>query len=258
MNYFMQHKEAFIGSAIFVIAVLLFLLLCGLKMPDPPLVEECILLDFSTPTEESTLLDTRGGGGNPNAGASTANATTSNQNTSTQNSNSNSNSNPSVESQAFEDASPLTSGNDSKGETTENVEPTPTSRAEGRVNFGGLAGGNASGNGGSGTGSGNPGWGDGSGSGGGSGTGPGGIGGSIGNRKVTKVLPENKDNMTGTVKLKITVNEKGIVETAEPAAGTTCSECVPFAIKAVKQWKYEAKPGSGTQTGIVTVEFKLK
>ena len=135
---------------------------------------------------------------------------------------------------------------------------TPTSRAEGRVNFGGLAGGNASGNGGSGTGSGNPGWGGGSGSGGGSGTGPGGIGGSIGNRKVTKVLPENKDNMTGTVKLKITVNEKGIVETAEPAAGTTCSECVPFAIKAVKQWKYEAKPGSGTQTGIVTVEFKLK
>ncbi len=218
MNYFMQHKEAFIGSAIFVIAVLLFLLLCGLKMPDPPLVEECILLDFSTPTEESTLLDTRGGGGNPNA----------------------------------------PSGNDSKGETTENVEPTPTSRAEGRVNFGGLAGGNASGNGGSGTGSGNPGWGGGSGSGGGSGTGPGGIGGSIGNRKVTKVLPENKDNMTGTVKLKITVNEKGIVETAEPAAGTTCSECVPFAIKAVKQWKYEAKPGSGTQTGIVTVEFKLK
>ncbi|MBQ2076989.1 MAG: hypothetical protein II471_05685, partial [Bacteroidales bacterium] len=110
----MQHKEAFIGSAIFVIAVLLFLLLCGLKMPDPPLVEECILLDFSTPTEESTLLDTRGGGGNPNAGASTANATTSNQNTSTQNSNSNSNSNPSVESQAFEDAAPLPSGNDSK------------------------------------------------------------------------------------------------------------------------------------------------
>ena len=93
MNYFMQHKEAFIGSAIFIAAVLLFLLLCGLKMPDPPLVEECILLDFSTPTEESTLLDTRGGGGNPNAGASTANATTSNQNTSTQNSNSNSNSN---------------------------------------------------------------------------------------------------------------------------------------------------------------------
>ncbi len=159
----------------------------------------------------------------------------------------------SVESQAFEYAAHLPSGNDSKGETKENVEPTQTSRTDGRVNFGGLFGGSGSGNG-------NPGWWGGSGSGGGSGTGPaGGVGGSIGNRKViSKVYPENKDNMTGTVKLKITVNEKGIVETAEPTSETTCSECVPFAIKAVKQWKYEAKPGSGTQTGIVTVEYKLR
>ena len=141
------------------------------------------------------------------------------------------NSNPSIESQAIEDAAHLPSGNDSKGETHENVEPIPTSRTEGCVNFVGV---------------------------GRSGSGPGGVGGSIGSRKVAKVLPENKDNLTGTVKLKITVNEKGIVETAEPASGTNCSECVPFAIKAVKQWKYEEKLGSGTQTGVVTIEFKLK
>lgn len=260
MNYFAQHKEAFIGTAIFIAAVLLFLLLCGLKMPDPPLVEESIILDFTTPTEEITLHDRVGGGGNPNAGASTASASTSTQNTSTQNSNSNSNtnSNPSVESQAFEEAATLPSGNDSKGEETKEPAPAPVSKAEGKLNFGGLANGKGSGNSGSGTGGGNPGFGGGNGSGGGSGNGPGGVGGSLGNRKVTKKDPEQREGMFGTVKLKITVNEKGKVETAEPTTGTTCQECVPFARKAVMQWQYEPKPGSGTQTGIVIVEFKQK
>ena len=258
MNYFMQHKGAFIGTTIFVALLLLFLLFCGLTIPedDDKIIEKCILLDFTTPSEESTLLDTRGGGGNPDAGASTANATTSNQNTSTQNSNSNSNSNPSVESQASEDAPHLPSGNESTSETTENTEPKQTSRAEG-LNFGGLAGGSGSGNSGNGAGGGNPGFGGGSGSGGGSGNGPGGNGGDLGNRKVSKVEPEKKDNMTGTVKLEIIVNEKGIVESAI-VKETNCTECSPYAIKAVKQWRYEAKPGSGTQKGIVTVEFKLK
>ncbi len=249
----MQHKEAFIGTVIFIAAVIMFLLFCGLKMPDPPLVEECIILDFTTPTEETPLLEQRGGGGNPNAGASTSNATTSSQNTSTQNSNSNSNSNPNVESQAFEDAATLPSGNESNEESTE--EPAPVSKAEGKLNFGGLSGNSGSGSGGSGSGGGNPGYGGGSGSGGGSGNGPGGVGGSIGNRKVTKVSPPQKAGMFGEVKLKITVNENGTVETVVPISNT-CAECVSDAINAVKKWKYEPMPGKGTQTGIVTVEFK--
>jgi hypothetical protein len=37
---------------------------------------------------------------------------------------------------------------------------------------------------------------------------------------------------------------------------TNCNECVQPAKDAVKQWLYEAKPGSGYQTGNVTIEFK--
>lgn len=251
MNYFMQHKEAFIGSAIFAAAVLLFLLLCGYTMPDPPLVEECILLDFSsTPTEAPQIAETTtGGGGNPNAGASQA-------------------TNPKPSNQITNPTAGVVTGNDvstpamqegaaPEQETVETSQPTPTSKTEGKVNFGGLSGGSGSGTSGTGSGGGNPGWGGGTGSGGGTGNGPGGIGGSLGNRKVTKVEPEHKEGMVGTVKLKITVNERGVVEFAEPVSNN-CSECVSYAIKAVKQWKYEAKPGSGTQTGIVTVEFKQK
>ncbi|MCF0206907.1 MAG: TonB family protein [Bacteroidales bacterium] len=257
MNYIWQHKEAFFGTAVFIIAVMLFLLLCGLKEPDPPYVEECILLDFSTPTTETTLLEQTGGGGNPDAGASNA-IPQDNHNTSTQNSNSNSISNQGFETQASEDAPTLQSGNEPSSETpSPTPTPAPTSKTEGRINFGGIVGGTGSGTSGSGTGSGNPGLGGGTGSGSGTGSGPGGSGGSIGNRKVTKIDPVGKDNMTGTVKLKILVNENGVVESVT-VVSTDCTECTKPAIEAVKKWKYEAKPGSGTQTGIVTVEFKLR
>lgn len=250
MNYLMQHKEAIIGTAIFIAAVLLFLLLCGYTMPDPPYVEECIVLDFTTSPIENppAPANTSGGGGNPNAGASKA-------------------TNPQPSDHITNPTSGVLTGNESapamqegsapEQEVVDVPEQKPTSKTEGRVNFGGLSGGSGSGSSGSGTGGGNPGWGGGSGSGGGSGNGPGGIGGSIGNRKVTKVEPDHKEGMVGTVKLKISVNEKGIVETADPISNT-CSECVSYAIAAVKKWRYEAKPGSGTQTGIVTVEFKQK
>lgn len=255
MNFFKQHNQGIIGATVYTVVAILILLLLGFTIPVPPPVEECILLDF-------------GGGGNPNAGASAS--ASSNHNTSTQNSNSNSNSNSNpvsgVETQAFEDAASLQSSNvktetqEQTQNTTEPVsEPQPTvNQRAANLGFGNVTGGTGTGNSGTGTGGGNPGYGGGSGSGGGNGTnGLGGIGGNIGNRKVTKVEPDHKDNMTGTVVLKVMVNEKGIVENVS-LVSSNCSECTQYAIAAVKKWKYEAKPGTGTQTGQVTVEFKQK
>jgi len=136
--------------------------------------------------------------------------------------------NPSAESQTFEDAAHFPSGNDSKSEKVDK-EPTSISRTEGRLNFGRQVGG--------------------SGSGGGSGS----IG-DLNGRIVVKVEPDNKDNLTGMVKLEITVNEKGNVETVK-VIQSNCSECTPLAIETVKKWKYEPKPGSGIEKGIVRFEF---
>jgi TonB family protein len=114
--------------------------------------------------------------------------------------------------------------------------------------------GNGTGESGDGTGSGNPGDGNGN---NGSGSGPGGYGGSLGGRGLLKqVDPPNQDNLEGTVKLKITVDENGTV-TNVVLISSNCAQCTQLAINAVYQWKYEKKSGSGYQIGTVTIDFRL-
>ena len=226
-----------------IVGVLLFLLGFTTPLPLPP--EEGILIDFE-------------GGGNINAGASSPNNSSNAQNTSSQIS-----SNEGVNTQTNEDAPFMQSGNnptvqDPKPNTDQTeTSVTPTNPNADRINnmFGGgvFGSGTGSGNAGTGSGDGNPGLGTG---GQGSGSGPGGVGGGIGNRKIlNKVNPVGKDNMVGKVVLKIIVNDKGNVVSVS-LVSTNCNECVQPATDAVKQWKYEAKPGAGDQTGNVTIEFK--
>ncbi len=248
MSFVKQHIHGIIGAIIFAVIAILLLLLLGFttQLPLPP--EEGILLDF-------------GGGGNIDAGES-ASTTSNEQNASTQNS-----SNSGVNTQSFEDAASMESSTfpnpfDNVSDNTNNEtneESTSTSNENtshlpefmNGMNFGD---GNGTGNSGDGTGSGNPG--DGSGN-NGSGSGPGGYGGSLGGRGlVKKVDPPNQDNLEGAVKLKITVDENGMV-TNVALVSSNCAECTQLAITAVKKWKYEKKPGAGYQIGTVTVEFRL-
>jgi TonB family protein len=74
-------------------------------------------------------------------------------------------------------------------------------------------------------------------------------------RRYTGEMPTAKDNMVGKVVLEITVNEKGNV-TSIVLKSTTCNECVQAAKDAVAKWKYEARPGTGFQTGTIVIEFK--
>ncbi|HOE39908.1 MAG TPA: TonB family protein [Bacteroidales bacterium] len=234
-----------IAAVIYTITVIILLFLLGFTTPLPLPPEEAILIDF--------------GGGNINAGASSSTNTSNAQNTSSQIS-----SHDGVNTQANEEAPFMQSGtnpteNPKKNEDeTETQETTaPTNPNADRLNnlFGGgvFGGGTGSGTAGTGTGGGNPGLGTG---GTGTGSGPGGIGGGIGNRRILKkVDPIGKDNMIGKVVLKIIVNDKGNV-TSVTLVSTNCNECVQPAIDAIKQWKYEAKPGTGDQTGNVTIEFQ--
>lgn len=247
-----QHKHAIIGCIIYCIFAIILLLLLGFKTPLPLPKEECIIIDF-------------GGGGNPNAGGAPYTAPTTNVNPQ------HSVPTQGPTTQNFEESASLPNTNKENTEETTTTNTTQTNTTQTNTNtdrlnrlgniFGpgngtgtGTGTGSGSGTGGSGSGSGNPGIGGGSG--GGTGSGPGGLGGGIGNRRqITKVEPKGKDNMTGVVVLKITVNEDGNV-TDIAVVSTTCNECVQLAKNAVKQWKYEAKPGTGYQTGNVTIEFK--
>jgi TonB family protein len=240
-----KHIHGIIGAFLFKIITIALLLLFGFTTPLPLPPEEGILLDF-------------GGGGNVNAGASSS-ASSNEQNASTQNS-----SNSGVNTQNFEDAASMQSStipnplNPNTNNNTNNTESTsPSNPNADRLNnlFGGNVFGNGTGSGtsGDGSGSGNPGTGTG---GDGSGTGPGGVGGSLdGRRQIKKVDPIAEANMFGRVVLKITVNEQGNV-TDVSLVSSNCDRCVKAAIDAVKQWKYESKPGSGYQTGNVAIEFK--
>lgn len=249
-DWIKKHIHAVIGVILYIITVIVLLFLLGFRTPLPLPPEEAILIDFA-------------GGGNRDAGASLS-ATSSDKNTSSQSS-----SISGVNTQNFEDAASMQSSNipntnpvqntpannvNTNNSTTNTTQTNPNAEKLNNL-FGGNVFGNGSGTGnsGSGSGSGNPGTGlDGT----GSGSGPGGVGGSLtGRRKVRTVEPVGQDNLTGRVVLRITVNENGDV-TDVTLVSTNCDKCVKPAIDAVKQWKYESKPGSGYQTGNVTVEFK--
>ncbi|HOK37347.1 MAG TPA: TonB family protein [Bacteroidales bacterium] len=247
-DWIKQHIHGVIGAILYIVFVIVLLLLLGFKTPLPLPPEEAILIDFA-------------GGGNRDAGASLS-ASHNEQNASSQNT-----STSGVNTQSFEDAASMQSSTvptvnntpntqtNTDQTTTQNTKPTNPNAD--RINnlFSGNVFGNGTGSGssGTGTGSGNPGTGlDGS----GSGTGPGGVGGSItGRRKVFTVEPTPQENLTGKVVLRITVNERGDV-TDVSLVSTTCDRCVRPAMDAVRQWKYEPKPGTGYQTGNVTIEFK--
>lgn len=254
----MQHKEAFIGTIIFIVAIILFLVCCGLTMPDPPYVEESILLDFSTaPTETTMENESKGGSGNPDAGASKAeNKVSPSKSSPSQSSTTNNSSDAEqVVTQPNEEAAAVPSGsttnNDNKAQETPHQ-----SQSEGRLGWGSKDKGDGSGESGSGKKEGNPSTGINNGS-NDKGNGPDGSGsGDLKGRGVEKVKPDNKANLTGTVKLEITVNEKGNVETVK-VIQSNCSECTPLAIEAVKKWKYAPKPGSGMAKGIVNIIFEI-
>jgi len=246
MSFVKQHIHGILGATLFAIVAIVLLLLLGFttKLPLPP--EEGILLDF-------------GGGGNVNAGESSS-ATSNEQNASTQNS-----SNTGVNTQSFEDAASMQSStipnpfsDNSNSNNNTNTESSTTNQNTSHLpsfmdgmNFGD---GNGTGTSGDGTGDGNPGTGTGD---NGSGTGPGGYGGSLDGRGLLKkVDPANQDNLEGRVVLKITVDENGNV-TSVSVVSSNCSQCTQLAITAVKQWKYEKKPGAGYQVGTVAVEFRL-
>lgn len=249
MQFLKEHIHAVVGSAIFVAVAIILLLLLGFTTPLPLPEERGILIDF-------------GGGGSLNAGASSS-ATSTHQNVSTQSS-----SNSGVTTQDIEEAPSMQSSaspndninrNNTPVESTSSTENTPTNRLQDRLgnsNMGNIFGdGTGRGNEGTGTGDGAPGLGIGS---NGSGQGPGGIGGSLtGRRQVKRVEPAKKDNMFGKVILQIDVDDKGNVVFVT-LVQSNCDPCTQSAIDAVKQWKYEAKPGSGTQTGTVTIIFDQK
>ena len=248
MSFVKQHIHGIIGAIIFATIAILLLLLLGFTTPLPLPPEEGILLDF-------------GGGGNIDAGES-ASTTSNEQNASTQNS-----SNSGVNTQSFEDAASMESStfpnpfdnvsdntNNESNEESTSTSNENTSNLPDFMNGMNFGNGNGTGNSGDGTGSGNPGDGNGS---NGTGLGPGGYGGNLGGRGLVKqVKPNNQDNLEGSVQLKITVDENGNV-TSVSIVSSNCPQCTQLAINAVKQWKYEKKPGAGYQVGIVTLQFKL-
>ena len=71
--------------------------------------------------------------------------------------------------------------------------------------------------------------------------------------KVAPTYPElaRRMNVTGTVKLQVTIAANGTVKTAKVIGGHPL--LVDPAIDAVKKWKYE--PGSGDTTTIVEFHF---
>jgi len=245
MPFLKEHIHGVVGATIFAAATIILLLLLGFTTPLPLPEERGILIDF-------------GGGGSLNAGASSS-ATSNYQNVSTRTS-----SNSGVNTQDIEEAPSMQSSDipnnnnkpNNSSEQTNASENTPNNRLGRFGDIGGaLSGETGTGSDGTGRGNGNPGIGSGT---NGSGNGPGGIGSSLsGRRQVKKVEPVRRDNSFGKVELEINVDEKGNI-TYISVVESTCPECTQSAIDAVKQWKYEPKANSGTQTGRVVIIFDQK
>ncbi len=235
MNFVKKHIHAIIGVIIYMIIVILILILLGFTTPLPLPEEEGILIDF-------------GGSGarevSSPAPASRTEVTPSSQTTG-------------VITQDYEETASMPSSSvPSEAEIIEDPVETAAQTAE-RLNerLGGVFGSGTSGTQ-TGSGTGHPGMGDRTH--GGTGGGPSGVGGSLEGRRLLKIVdPEGKDNMTGTVVLRITVDENGNVSNIRMVR-TTCSECVELARKAVSQWKYASSPGTGYQTGEVIINFEQK
>jgi TonB family protein len=242
MSFLKKHKHGILATLFFHVVAIVLLFLLGFTTALPLPEEEGILLDF---------------GG---AGSGTTNPGPSSPGTSNAQHNTSSHSTPLTGNltQDSEEAPALTSSNNAT--SNEVSEPQLTeeeirqqeqaNRLNGMMQFGN----NSSNSDAAGDGSGNPGFG-GDGSSPGQGNGPGGLGGGVNGRKLTNyVIPENKDNLFGEVKLKITVDESGNVREVF-VESSTCTECNRYAIAAVRQWKYESKQGTGLQSGIVVVTF---
>lgn len=81
----------------------------------------------------------------------------------------------------------------------------------------------------------------------------------LGGRGIIGTLPRPVYNVSasGTVVVKITVNEEGQVVKAEPATGTTISnqKLRQAAVDAAKKARFAASPGAGNATGKITYYF---
>lgn len=250
MDYLRKHIHAVIGVILYLITVLLILLLLGFSTPLPLPEEEGILIDFGgsgttesarparTQTEESTRQESDRA---ESSGVVTQDyeETVSMPSDDTP-SEADISDRPSTGDDAPEDTQEETSQDDAR-----NLDDLFRSALESGQNGGGSSGQ---------TGTGHPGMGDGSSE--GQGTGPGGIGGSIeGRQLVHRVEPERKPNLVGTVEFRITVNEHGVVTNIR-LVRSNCAECNDLARKALQQWRYAPKPGSGYQSGNVTIHFE--
>lgn len=245
MEFVRKHIHAIIGVIIYIITVLILLLLFGFTTPLPLPEEQGILIDF-------------GGSGTREAASPAPRPRPQPQPQRTESSG--------VVTQDFEETVSMPSSevpsnatvtdtpsqtNETEDESAEDA--TESSRRDLDNLFQGAFGSGTSGSG-SGSGTGHPGMGDGSGE--GTSSGPGGIGGSLeGRRLVHRVEPEGRANLVGTVVFRITVNENGNV-TSVVLVRSTCPECVELARQAVRQWRWAPSPGSGYQTGNVTINFE--
>ncbi len=237
MNFLKQHRGGVIATIIYHIILILILILLGFTTPLPLPEEKGILLDF-------------GGAGSGTTDPGPAKPATSNaqHNASTQHTTPESG----HLTQSSEDAPALPSSNEA---TTTHQSTNQSKQPISKIpNMSGMFGGGSSGDG-QGTGSGLPGSG-GDGSSMGSGGGPGGVGGGVGNRGIVKkVEPKQQPDMFGTVSLDFYVDERGNVSNIS-VKSSNCAACSELAISALRQWKYEAKPGAKLQTATVTFHFK--
>ncbi|HOE04409.1 MAG TPA: TonB family protein [Bacteroidales bacterium] len=235
MEFMKKHKEGIIATLIFHGFVILILMLLGFTTPLPLPVEQGILLDFGG-----------AGSGTTDPGPSSPASSDAQHNASSLH-------NTPVSgnlTQNSEEAPALPSSNNATTNQTSN-NSNQTSRVP---NMSNLFGGGSPGDG-QGPGSGLPGNG-GDGSTPGDGGGPGGVGGGVGNRGiVTKVEPQQRPDMFGTVVLNFYVDEYGNVSNIT-VASSNCAGCTELAKAALKKWKYEPKPGAKLQTGKVTFKFE--
>lgn len=239
MDFIKKHKEGIVVTVMYHIFMILLLLLLGFTTPLPLPQEEGILLDFGG-----------AGSGTTDPGPSAPATSDAQHNASSQH-------NTPVSgnlTQNTETAPALPSSNNATTNqpSQEDIRrQEQTNRINNLMNFnsGGSTGD------GQGPGSGAPGTG-GDGSTPGSGGGPGGVSGGIGNRGVvSKVEPQQRPDMFGAVVLAFFVDEKGNVLNIS-VVSSNCAACTELAKAALRQWKYEPKPGAQLQKGQVTFKFE--
>lgn len=243
MSFIRKHKHGLLATFLFHVVAIVLLLIFGFTTPLPLPEEEGILLDFGG-----------AGSGTTDPGRSSPGTSNAQHNVSSHNTPHTGNLTQDSEEAPALPSSDNATSNEPTDNANDNSQEEPVFNNP-ITNFASSLAGGGNQGGDDGSGSGHPGFG-GDGSSPGSNGGPGGIGGDLGGRKLTSYAkPDNKDNLFGEVKLKITVDESGKVREVF-VVSSTCTECNRYATEAVRKWQYESSPGVGLQSTIVTVNFE--